>query len=540
MNRSERSQPFRPDRPPSTDAAIPSRIVLKLLKRGALLALAGLTPFSASLAAEPFDIVLKGGLAMDPETGLQAVRDIGVRDGRIAAISEAPLSGTRIIDARGRVVAPGFVDLHSHAQNLLGGRVQAFDGVTTAMEDEVGQLPVAAAYDRAARSGRAINYGFSSSWALARATVLGGATPDGTAEAIPEALEKGHAATTAQASAAQTRDILKLVGQGLDEGAVGIGLALGYMPGAGEEEVFKISRLAAARGVPVFVHMRSTVGDFAAMQEVVADAAATGAQWHIMHVYWDSVEQRDLLEAVRAQGGRVTPETKGWFHGATYIGATFLAPEALKAAGQKPDSIIYYGRHVGSYAELADLRARDPRAFIINLDPATDDADLSLRTETARRLATPGWVLASDAMPWTQAPTHYIPEQTWPLPADAWSHPRSAATYTRIIENYVGKWKLVGLMDVLRAGSYFPARELEAAAPQFRNKGRLKVGADADLIVFDPDRIRVRATLEQPAALSAGMDYVLVNGQVLIAEGRLDPTTKPGRPIRREASATSR
>lgn len=157
MNRSERSQPFRPDRPPSTDAAIPSRIVLKLLKRGALLALAGLTPFSASLAAEPFDIVLKGGLAMDPETGLQAVRDIGVRDGRIAAISEAPLSGTRIIDARGRVVAPGFVDLHSHAQNLLGGRVQAFDGVTTAMEDEVGQLPVAAAYDRAARSGRAIN-----------------------------------------------------------------------------------------------------------------------------------------------------------------------------------------------------------------------------------------------------------------------------------------------------------------------------------------------------------------------------------------------
>lgn len=508
-----------------------------VLKRALLGGLLSLATLSGASAADRFDVVLKGGLAMDPESGLQAVRDIGIRDGRIAAISEAPLLGARVIDVRGRVVAPGFIDLHSHAQNLLGSRVQAFDGVTTAMENEVGQLPVAGAYERAARGGRAINYGFSSSWALARAIVLGGATPDGTAEAIPQALEKGHVATTTRASAAQTRAILELVTRGLDDGAVGIGLALGYMPGASEEEVFEISRLAASRRVPVFVHMRSTVGDFAATQEVIANAAATGAQWHIMHVYWDSLEQRDLLEAVRAQGGRVTPETKGWFHGATYLGATFLAPDVLKASGQKPDSIIYYGRRVGSYEELAALRASDPRAFIINLDPVTDETDAGLREETARRLRTPGWVLASDAMPWTQAPTRYIPEQTWPLPEGAWSHPRSAATYTRIIEAYVQTWKLVGVMDVLRAGSLAPAQELETSTPQFRNKGRLKVGADADLIVFAPDRVKVRATLERPAALSTGMDYVLVNGEVLIDAGRLDPSAMPGRPIRRDVAA---
>lgn len=134
--------------------------------------------------AQTYDLIIRGGRVMDPESGLEAVRNVAVRDGKIAAITQERLAGKQTIDAKGRVVAPGFIDIHSHGQNLVGSRVQAFDGVTTAFESEVGQLPIALAYDKAAGSGRAINYGYTVSWSLARMKVLGGATPDGTVQGI--------------------------------------------------------------------------------------------------------------------------------------------------------------------------------------------------------------------------------------------------------------------------------------------------------------------------------------------------------------------
>jgi N-acyl-D-glutamate deacylase len=492
---------------------------------------------AAQAHAQTYDLVIRDGLVMDPESGLEAVRNLAVRDGKIAALTPERVSGKRVIDAKGRVVAPGFIDIHSHGQNQVGSRVQAFDGVTTAFESEVGQLPVAMAYDKAAATGRAINYGYTVSWSLARMQVLGGATPDGMVQGISEALEKAAAHSGDHASAEQLAQILALLEQGLDEGATGIGLALGYLPGATEEEVLAVSKLAARRDVTVFVHMRSTVGALAATQEVIANAAATGAHWYIMHVYLDSPEGIEAVELARRAGLRITPETLGWLSGSTYIDAPFLKPDALRKAGRPASMILYYGRRVASYDELARLQASDPKAHIITLPAQDDESDPARRAEIARRLRTPGWVLASDTMPWQQFPTAYLPERTWPLPATAWAHPRGAATYTRIIQKYVREWQLVGLMDVLRAGSLDPARELEAAIPGLRNKGRIKVGADADIIVFDPARIKATPTVEKPAALPSGMDYVIVNGDVLIEQGRMDAALLPGKPVRRPARA---
>jgi N-acyl-D-glutamate deacylase len=506
------------------DARIP------LLLLGSLLLAAGT---GSAVADEQYDVVLKGGLVMDPESGLEAVRNVGVREGKIAAISTERLKGAKVIDATGRVVAPGFIDLHSHGQNLVGSRVQAYDGVTTAMENEVGQLPVEAAYSSAASTGRAINYGYSASWSLARMKVLGGATPDGTVQGISAALEKAAAHSGDHATPEQLREILSLLERGLDEGASGIGLALGYLPGATEEEVLQVSKLAAKHDVPVFVHMRSTTNALAATQEVIANAAATGAHWYIMHVYLDSPEGIEAVELARKAGVRITPETLGWLSGSTYIDAPFLKPEALKRAGRQPDNILYYGRRIASFEELAHLQATDPKAHIITLPGKDDESDPLRRSEIARRLRAPGWVLASDAMPWQQFPTQYLPEKTWPLPATAWAHPRGAATYTRIIQKYVREWGLVSLMDVLRAGSLHPALALESSLTQFRHKGRLKVGADADIIVFDPVRIVARPSVEAPATLPAGMDFVLVNGVPVIERGRLDPAALPGKPVRR-------
>ena len=139
---------------------------------GVVLCLLG--PSAAAERPAPFDLVIRGGRVIDPESGLDGVRDIAVRDGRIVRIATGRLAGRKILDASGLIVAPGFIDLHSHATQLLAARVQAHDGVTTALELEAGVLPVPAFYDRIAARGWRINYGAPASWARARVAEVKG------------------------------------------------------------------------------------------------------------------------------------------------------------------------------------------------------------------------------------------------------------------------------------------------------------------------------------------------------------------------------
>src|SRR5207302_6060851 len=136
--------------------------------------------------AQQFDLVIEGGRVMDPETGLDAIRNVGVTGDKIARISEAPLAGKRVLSAKGLVVAPGFIDLHQHAQDLDSQRVKAFDGVTTALEMEIGK-PDVAAFLQSHAGHSLINYGTTASHVAARALVFG--VP------LPELLPKSGPAT---------------------------------------------------------------------------------------------------------------------------------------------------------------------------------------------------------------------------------------------------------------------------------------------------------------------------------------------------------
>ncbi|MGE0554611.1 MAG: amidohydrolase family protein [Gemmatimonadales bacterium] len=505
----------------------------RLLPASLGLALAACAP--AADRDEALDLVLANGRVMDPESGLDATRNVGIKDGKIAAISEGRLTGARVIDVGGRVIAPGFIDLHSHGHNaLIGGRVQAFDGVTTSLEAEAGQLPIDAAYRRAAEEGRAINYGFTASWLAARIAVMGGVEPDGSFDGFKKLLAAPGWADV-EATDEQVDRILERVDAGLAQGAIGIGFLLGYAAGTTNAEVRRVSELAAERQVVTFVHTRSTVPADSANEEVIAAAQATGARWHLCHA--SASDRRQLVQRLieaRSEGAKLTAEVVTSNGGSTFIDAVFLRPENWERAGGRPDWIIYYGRRLGSFEELGRVQRDDPSAMVV-IDPLgrpTDDTDPERRALMADLIKS-DWAIASDAMPWSDSTGNPLPVETWPLPETAWAHARSASNFTRAIQKYAMEWQLVSLMDVIRAAALHPALVLEETVPQLKNKGRVKLGADADLIVFDPAQVRFNATQERPAQISTGMEYVLVNGTLLIDQGRLDPTAHPGQPIRR-------
>src|SRR5437762_2383712 len=188
----------------------------------------GRTPWSAA------DVVLANGRVIDPESGLDAIRHVGIRGLAIAAVSASPLQGKTVVDAKGLVVAPGFIDLHSHGQTPENYLLKARDGVTTALEMEVGVHPVDAWYRD--REGRAlINFGASSGEIPARMAVM---HDSGTFLPRDKAVERA-------ATAAEQTEIFRRIRSGLAEGALGIGLGIAYIPPMSRAEVLGLFKLAA-------------------------------------------------------------------------------------------------------------------------------------------------------------------------------------------------------------------------------------------------------------------------------------------------------
>jgi len=492
-------------------------------------------------SAGGWDLVLHGGRVIDPESGLDAVRDVAVADGRIAAVATGLTAQfpRGAIDVAGRVVTAGFIDLHSHVSDLGGLRLQAMDGVTTALELEAGVTPVAQAYGRAAEQGRPINYGFAASWALARMEAVAGLPSDASLGTFMARIS--NPAWQRAAEPAQLGVLLARLAQDLADGALGIGVLLGYAPAASPAEYLRVAGLAAEAGVPTFTHARdlielapATLADGA--EEIVRAAAETGAHMHYCHINSTSYRHVDrvlsLVARAQAAGSRVTTEAYPYGSGMTGIGAAFLAPERLAERGLTPSSLTYAptGERVASADRLRELRAADPGGLvIIDLLSEDDPADQAL---LMRSLTFPGAVVASDAMPltWTAPPAD---PQVWPLPPTAITHPRTAGTFSRALRLLTREGPL-NLRQALAKCSLDPARLLQDRVPALRAKGRLQAGADADIVVLDPAAIADRASYRHSTRPSTGISHVLVNGAFVVRDGEIVAEARPGRPVRAE------
>lgn len=452
----------------------------------------------AACAAEPgadFDVVVANGRVMDPESGLDAVRHVGIRNGTIAVLSETPLSGARVIDASGHVVAPGFIDLHQHGQQDESYQMMVRDGVTSAFELEVGTADVAAWYEARA-GGQWVNYGVSVGHIPARMKVLG----DPGTGLLPAGIGGSGTANEEQMAA-----IERVLRDGLADGAVAVGFGSAYTPGAPIAEIERMFRVAANGGAPVHIHMR---GEVAGLHETIAAAASAGASLHVVHVNSSGgnnlAEFLAAIQAARDAGQDVTTEAYPYGAGMTEIqSALFDDWETWSDDRFAQHQLVSTGQRL-TRETFARARA-EGGTVIIHGRP---------EEQTRSAIASPLSMIASDG---------FI--------ENGRGHPRTSGTYAKVLGHYVREEGVVDLMDALRRMTIEPARRLERRTPAMTNKGRIRVGADADLTVFDPATVIDRATYEDATIASAGIPYVIVGGQVVVDGGKLTGA-RPGRAIR--------
>jgi len=469
---------------------------------------------TAAASGQQYDLVLEGGRVMDPETGVDAVRNVGIRDGKIVRVSTEVLSGRRVIQAKGLVVAPGFIDLHQHAQNLESQRLKALDGVTTALELEIG-APDVAQFLKAKEGRLLIHYGTAASYVAARSLVFGAPLSGGTI------LPKSGPATDQPATSEQIEAMQERLRAELDAGGLAIGMGIEYVPGATRLEVIDMFRLAAQRRLPVYTHARSSGRvepgpTVEAVSELIGAAAVTGASLHIVHInstcLRDAMECISMIEGARAHGLDVTTEAYPYIAGMTSVNS------ALFNSGWQDKLGI-------SYSSL--------------MLPDTGERLTKERFDELHGSATPRFVVIFSNT--QEMVDKVIPHPLVMIASDGLEgHPRNAGTYSRVLAQYVREKGTITLMDALRKMTLMPAEMLERSTPAARQKGRLQEGADADIVVFDAGTIRDRSTFEKPMEPSVGVRYLVVGGTVVVNEGNIVPDVFPGRallgPEKRSAS----
>jgi len=470
------------------------------------------------LATPPvYDRVILGGHVMDPASKLDGPRNVGLTGGRIAVISGEAIRGRDTIDARGLVVAPGFTDLHAHGQSPETYRFYALDGVTTALELELGTSDVAAWY-REREAGERVNYGVSIGHIKVRMAVM---HDSGTWMPVSDGAYRA-------ASPAQIGEIAKGIETGLREGAVSIGAGFPYTPAATRDELLAVFRVAAKTKTPIHVHIRPSI---AGLTEALALAGETGAALHVVHInsagLADTPVMLEMISAARAHGRDVTTEAYPYDAGMTEIQSATIQDVYKSAPAERLAELEWAGTGERLNRESFERYTRIGGPVVVH----TNTEEMVVAA-----IKNPLTIIASDAY--------------W---QNGTGHPRTTGTFARVLGRYAlrppspegrggqgvrpnGRGgqgvRTLSLMDAIRKMTLLPAQRLEARVPAMRQKGRLRVGADADITIFDARQVLDRSTYREPSLSPVGIQHVIVNGVSVVTNGQAVEGVAPGKAVR--------
>ncbi len=462
-----------------------------------------------------YDIVLQGGRVIDPETKLDAVRNIGIRNGQIIEISTNPLTGIENIDVSGLVVAPGFIDLHVHGRSNKEQEYQVHDGVTTALELEWG-IEFLKQWHETRKSKALINYGASVCWPFERFKAI---------EKYKDGLQTLYQGTLRGESNIETlfdiigpsyndsltheemNKMLANIQTSLDQGGIGIGVPIGYLPKTNPDEMFQVYKLAAELNALVFSHVREP--NIISIQEVLADAMLTGAPLHIVHINSMSLGQiqlaLEMVDSAYKNGFDISTELYPYTAGSTLINTAVFNDGWQEKLGMNYGDLQWVATGERLTEETFNAYRKTGGGVILHM----------MKPEWIKTgIAFPNTIIASDGMPYA------------PL-----AHPRTAGTFARVLGKYVREEKVIDLLTAIKKITLLPAKRLESIAPKMRFKGRIQVGTDADITIFDPDKIIDKSTFEKGLEFSEGIEFVLVNGVMVVKNGSTVKNVFPGKPV---------
>ncbi|MCL4401126.1 MAG: D-aminoacylase [Acidobacteria bacterium] len=505
------------------------------------------------LLAPQYDLVIRNGRVIDGTGAFWYMADIAIQGDSIAAVGHLGNARSRtVIDARGLVVAPGFIDIHTHARRNLFKVPTAENyvrqGVTTLIEGPDGSspLPLGPFLDKVAALRPAVNFAMLVGHGSIRAAVMG--------------LENRHA------TPAEIERMKDLARQAMEQGAFGLSTGLFYVPGnySNTEEVIEIARVAGEYGGVHISHIRN---EAAGILDSVRETIRIGEEGHlptqithhkiIGRANWGASEKTlALVESARARGVDVTIDQYPYTASSTGTGALF--PQWAQAGGHAALVRRLHDPETRARIKAAIVaailndrgggNARNVFMSACGFDPALAGRSLAQITD-ARGLAPTPENAAEVAMDIQEkggcsAVYHAISEPDVerilrypftmvasdgeiPIFGQAAPHPRSYGTFARVLGYYVRERHLLTLEDAVRRMSALPANRL-----RLLDRGLLRPGMKADIAIFDPAAVADRATFAHPHQYAVGVHHVLVNGVPILLNGKMT-AARPGRVLRR-------